>query len=103
LITAWLDLNQLQQFLFEGDYFGFIQSIYTSAFLTADIFYAFLSLTIVLPLYIRTKSLTYCALAWILLGSLFIVASPLVSGVAVLLVVMGMASLLYKVVMRVRS
>jgi hypothetical protein len=103
LITAGLDLNQIQQFIYEGDYFGLFQAIYTSAFLSADIFYVFLSMAIVLPLYIRTKSLTYCALAWILLGSLFIVASPLVSGIAVLLVAMGMASLLYKVVMRVRQ
>jgi len=103
LITVLVSLEQLQQFLGEGDYFGFLQAVYTSAFASADIFYGFVAMGIVLPLYIRTKSLTYCGLVWILLGSLFIVASPLVSGVAVFLLFMGIGSLLYKVYMRVRG
>lgn len=98
-----IDLNALKQFLFEGDYFGLIQAIYTNAFGSADIFYTVLSLIIVAPLYIRTKSLVFCAIAWILLGSFYIVAFPLVSGVAVLLVAMGLASLLFKIFMRARG
>ena len=102
-MIALISLEQLNQFIYEGDLFGFLQAVYASAFGTADIFYGFVSLLIVLPLYIRTKSLTFCAIVWILLGSFFIVASPLVSGIAILLVLMGIASLLYKVFMRVRS
>lgn len=102
-MIALVSLDQLNQFLWEGDYFGFLQAIYTSAFGTADIFYAFVTLLIVLPLYIRTKSLMFCALVWIVLGSLFIMASPLVSGVAIFLMGLGLASLLYKLMMRVRG
>jgi len=103
LIIVLFNLDQARQFLLEGDIFGFLQAVYTSAFGSADVFYAFLTMAVVLPIYIRTKSLTFCAVAWIMLGSFFIVASPLVSGIAVLLMLMGIGSLLYKVVMRVRS
>ena len=100
---AMVSLESLRQFILEGDIFGFLQAVYTSAFGSADIFYVVLTLMIMIPLYIRTKSLIFCAIAWILLGSLFIIAFPLVSGVAILLIVMGLASLLFKLFMRVRG
>jgi hypothetical protein len=95
-------LNFLQ-YLWAGDFFGFITAIYVSAFSSADIFFGILAMFIVIPIYIRTKSLLFLSIAWILLGTLFLVAMPLVSGIAVLFLVLGIGSTIYQLFMFSRS
>lgn len=98
-----VDVATLVQYLFEGDYLGFIQAVYVSAFQSADIFYALIMLLFTAPLYIRTKSLLFVSIIWILLGGLFLVAMPIVSGVAMLLMIFGLAGMLFKLYMYVRG
>jgi len=91
-----VDIQTLLQFLFEGDYLGFIQACYTSAFLSADIFYGVLILLFTVPLYIRTKSLLLLCILWIMLGGAITTAIPLASGMAFLLMMLGIGGVLYK-------
>jgi hypothetical protein len=90
-------------YLLSGDIFGFFMAVYAQSFGSVDVFFGVVAMLIVVPLYIRTKSLAFLSIAWILLGSLFLVAMPLVSGMAVMFLVFGVASLLYMVFMRRES
>lgn len=98
-----VDIATLLQFLFEGNYLGFLQAIYVGAFQSADLFYGVLSMIGVIALYIRTHSLLFISIVWILLGSLFIVAMPILANLAVLLMVFGLAGMLFKAFMQVRG
>jgi len=98
-----VDIATLLQYLFEGDYLGFIQACYVSAFLSADIFYGMLILLFTVPLFIRTKSLLLLSIMWIMLGGLVVTAIPLVSGMAFLLMMFGIAGVLYKLYLSVKG
>jgi hypothetical protein len=97
------EIQNLLQYLWSGDFMGFIQAVYTQAFGSADVFYGVAIMLVMVPLYIRTKSLMFMSILWILLGSLFLVAMPLVSGLAVLLLVLGIGSMLYQLFMMTRG
>ena len=98
-----VDIATLMQYFYDGDYFGFIQAVYVSAFQSADILYAVLILLFTVPLYIRTKSLLLMCILWIMLGSLVIVATPLVSGFALFLVAFGVAGVFYRLYRSVKA
>lgn len=89
-------METLLQFLYDGNFLGFLQAIYVSAFQSADLFYGVLSLFPFVALYIKTNSLLFVSIIWILVGTLFITAMPIVSNFAVLLMAFGLAGLLYK-------
>lgn len=96
------DITALMQYLFEGDYLGFIQACYVSAFIDADVFYGVLILIITMPVYIRSKSLLLLCILWILLGGAVVAFVPLVSSMAFLLLSFGIAGVLYKIFLKVR-
>jgi len=98
-----VDIQTLLQFLWEGDFLGFLQAIYVSAFVSSDVFYGMLTLLFTAPLYIKTHSLLLLCIIWILLGSFFITAMPVVSGLAVFLMIMGLAGMLFTLFTRVRG
>jgi len=98
-----VDIQALLQYLYEGDILGFVQAVYVSAFKSVDLFYGFLMLLFTTPLYIRTRSLIFLSILWILVGGWFLVATPLVSGLAILLMILGLAALLFKLFMYVRG
>lgn len=97
------DVATLLQFLFEGDYLGFLQAIYVSAFQSADLFYGVVTMMFGIGLYIRTNSLLFVSIIWILLGGFFLVAMPIVSGIALLLMIFGLAGMFYKLYMQIRG
>lgn len=88
------DIDLLTQYLLAGDLFGFIVACYTTRI--GQVFYAILALMVTIPLALRTQSITYVAIIWILIGGLFQVAMPVVSPVAVLLIILGVGSLFYR-------
>jgi hypothetical protein len=94
-----LTLPDFLPYLWAGDFFGFIIAVYTSSFGSVDIFFGVVIMLVMVPLYIRTKSLMFMSILWILLGSLFLVAMPIVSGLAVLLLVLGIGSMLFELFM----
>ena len=97
------NIATLMQFLYEGDILGLLQAIYVSNFVSSDLFYGFLTLLLTSPLYIRTKSLMLLIIIWILLGGLFIVAMPIVSGLGLFLVIMGFGALFFKLFLDLRG
>jgi hypothetical protein len=87
-------LNILWQYLLNYDLVGFIFACYTSTI--GQTFFVILAMLFTAPLYIRTKNLTVLGILWLLIGGIFIVAMPIVSPMAVLLTVLGLAAVLYK-------
>jgi hypothetical protein len=92
-----VSIATLLQFLVEGDWLGFLQAVYVAAFGSADIFYAVLIMMFMSPLYIRTKSLLLVCILWILIGGGIITVAPLLSNLAMFLMVFGIAGILYRV------
>lgn len=88
------DVEMLLQYLLQGDFLGFLTGCFTTRI--GQNFYAILALIFSIPLYNRTQNVMYCSLVWIILGGLFIIAMPLVSPVAVLLVTLGVSVTLLK-------
>lgn len=98
-----VDIATLIQFLIEGNYLGFLQAVYVSAFVSIDVFYGMLLMLFTSPLYIRTKSLMLLVIIWILLGGFFITLMPLVAGLGLFLIIMALASVLLKLFLTVRG
>ena len=98
-----MSVESLLQFLYEGDFLGFLQAVYVSAFQSSDVFYGVLTLLLTAPLYIRTHSLLLLSIIWIMLGGFFVVAMPILSRLAMLLLIMGLAGMLFKLYTQVRS
>lgn len=97
------DVATLVQFLYEGDIFGFIQAVYVSAFTNSDVFYGMVVLLFTSPLYIRTRSLLLMSIMWMLLGSLFIVAMPIVAGLGIFLWILAVGPVLWKLFLLARG
>jgi hypothetical protein len=93
----------LLQFLWAGDYFGFIMAIYTFTFGSVDIFFGILAFAITMIAYIRVKSLLFLSIAWILVGTVFLAAMPFISAMAILFLALGIASALFQLFMFSRS
>ncbi len=84
-------LELLWQLLQQGDFIGFLTALYTS--LLGDLFYGIVLLALALPLYIRTQSLTYVAIMWIILMGVFTVILPAEAyRIVRILFVLGVAS-----------
>ena len=94
--------NLIQQIL-DGDILGFLQNAYTMVFGGyTEIFYTIILMLITIPIYIRTKSIMFIGIAWILLGSLFVAVIPAASKFMVLILIMGLASILYQLFMWIK-
>ena len=97
MLSVFSDL--LSQYLMNGDLIGFINAVYTS--LLGEIWYAIPLAIIFIPLYIKTGSLTFCSIMWILLGSLLVGLLPArAATVGTTFIILGIAVLLYKLVSR---
>lgn len=91
-------IETLLQFLAEGDFLGFLQALYIIAFTSPDVFYGVLTMIGLGAIYIRTHSLALLSILWILVGATFMVAMPLVAALGVLLIILGIAGLLFQLV-----
>jgi len=87
-------VSLLWQYLLAGDFVGFIFACYTSVI--GQVFYAWISTLIGAALYIRLRNIAILGVIWILIGSILIPAMPLVSPLAIFLLVIGIATVLYK-------
>lgn len=83
-------------FLYEGDFLGMVQAELVTSFLSFEAAIAFIVFMFMLPIYLRTKSLLLLSILWILIGSFFIAAVPLASGIAVLFIILGVGGLLWR-------
>lgn len=79
--------------LINGDVLGFVISCYVSPM--GQGFYAFVLLVVFGALYNRTKSIALCAIMWLLLGSIWIVAVMEVTPIAMILCAAGITGIFF--------
>jgi len=92
-------VETLWQFLQNGDLLGFLQAIYIMAFQSVDVFYGIVTMIITGAIYIRVHSLPFLCIMWILIGSFFMTVLPLVAGLGVLLIILGLGGIAYQLYM----
>lgn len=91
-----IDVSLLWVYWQEGDFIGFFYALMMTAFTLESIGVAFVVMLFLMPLYLRTGSLLLLCIAWILIGSFLIVLFPVVAGLAVLFMVLGISGLIYR-------
>jgi len=94
-ITLSNDADLLMTYLLNGNLLGFIVATFTTRL--GQLFWVIPLMTVSVAAYLRTQNLMFCALLWLGFGSLFIVAAPIVSPVAVFLVALGISVLIVKI------
>lgn len=87
--TYWL-------FLQEGDFLGAVQALLVSTFLSFEAAIAMIVMLFMIPIYLRTKSLLLLSILWILIGSFFVVAVPMASGIGILFIALAIGGLLWR-------
>jgi hypothetical protein len=93
-----LNVKPFWQYLFSGNILGFFGAIFLWSFILQDILVGAVLALFLVPLYIRTKSLLLLSIIWILLGAGFIALIPSLSGLAIIFLILGIGSLLWKLV-----
>lgn len=92
-----MDPSLLWQYLHTGDLAGFVIACYTQ--LIHQMFYVVVLLMLMVPIYIRSQSITYVAILWILFASVLIPLFPAVAWpLGYVLLAMGVGVLLYRAV-----
>ena len=100
-IAGWLlggDISLLLTYLQAGDYLGFIIACYTTR--VGQLAYVLIILMFTIPLALRTQSITYVAIVWIILGGLFQAAVPLVAPAMVIFEILGIGALIFRLFVR---
>jgi hypothetical protein len=93
--------NALWQFLFAGDFVGLVVAVYTTKM--GEYFFAALMLLLGVPLYIRTQSLTFVVLLWVLCSGLLLAFVPLmVSKIVGLFIILAVGGILFMLFSRLR-
>jgi hypothetical protein len=93
-----LNVNSFWIYLMNGNLIGFFRAIYITAFGLSSILYAAFVMLIVIPVYLRTKSLWLLCVLWILLGGFALPLIPEVSTLAVVFLALGIGGIIYNLV-----
>jgi len=100
IVQVMADL--IDQYLRIGDLVGFIIAVYTS--LIGQVFYGLILLIITVPLYIRTQSIMYCSILWIVINSILVVMVPTPGfNLAYVLLAAGIAGILFELFRAVKG
>jgi hypothetical protein len=91
-----LNFDFIWIYLISGDFLGALQALFLGAFGFLDLVYGLGAMLFIVPLYLRTKSLLLISIVWMILGTFFITVMPMVSGLAVLFIALGIGGLLYR-------
>jgi len=90
----------LTQYLMQGDFIGFINAVYVS--ILGELWFAIPLMILFIPLYIKTESLEFCAILWVLIGGSLIAMLPAMAATTgTLLLVLGLSVLLYRLAEKV--
>jgi len=99
---VWNPYQSLTTYLKNGDLIGFIVSPYTN--LMGDMFWALIVLIISFPIYMKTGSLSYVAVMWLLLGSALGSLIPASANrIAWILIGLGVSIIFYKMIEKARK
>lgn len=85
-------------YLVNGDYLGFVHSIFYS--LMGQTFYAFIMLILYVGLYLRLKTIAMPSIAWLLMGGFWAGLAPAFTPVPYILSGIGVAGILYSLYSR---
>lgn len=97
IIFFFADL--IRQYLQKGDIIGFINAVFTLTI--GEFWYVFPLMFIFIPLYIKTGSLEYVVVLWILIGGILTAMLPAPAmQITAILTVLGIAFILYRLVRR---
>jgi hypothetical protein len=99
----WMVMDDLLwQYLLNGDFTGFINAVFLS--IMGEAWYVIPYFCLFTLLYIKTESLAYCAIVWILLSGVLLYAFPSTAAtVAGFFLVLAIAVILYRVAMHFYS
>jgi hypothetical protein len=90
----------LSQYLMQGDLIGFINAVYLN--IMGEAWYIIPYFIIFALTFIKTESLEYCAILWILLSGVLLYAFPTQAGtVGALFLILGIAIILYRLASQV--
>lgn len=95
------DVDLLMTYLVEGNLLGFIVACYTSRI--GQFFWMIIILMFTVPLALRTNSIVYVAVVWLVLAGVFQAVIPMISPVAVIFVIMAITGLIYRAVTGARD
>lgn len=91
----------LWQYVISGDLLGLVVAVYISRM--RGIFYGVVLLLMSVPIYIRTQSLTYCLILWVLCSGLLFYFMPIVSqSIIGLFAVLTLGGLIFMLFSRLR-
>jgi len=94
---TWNPYQALTTYLRSGNLIGFVTSAYTN--LMGEVFWAVIVLVISVPIYMKTGSLVYVSVMWLLLGSILgAMLPPEASHIAWILIGLGVSVIFYKLV-----
>lgn len=93
-----INVQPFWNYLVNGNFLGLVNALFLSVFQLQSIVVAVFLLVFFAPLFIKTRNLLLCSILWILIGGSFIALVPDLAGLAVILLILGVASLLYKLV-----
>lgn len=92
-------VNPLMQYVWKADFIGLILGVYTTTM--GSMFFGIILLIVTLPIYIRTQSVMYCAVVWILCSGLLIAFTPIAwQSTIALFLVLALGGLLYSIFSR---
>lgn len=92
-------MSDLLSYLLQGNLLGFVNAVYTS--ILGELWFAIPLMLLFIPLYIKTESIEFCAILWVLLGGILVGLLPgIASTTGTLLLVLGIAAILYRLVSR---
>jgi len=91
--------NLINQYLGMGDASGFVISTYTYSM--GDTFFGIVLLALTIPLYIRTQSVSFVGILWVLVGGMMNILLP-AGGISLgnVLLVVGFSALIYRLFLR---
>lgn len=101
-MTTPIDLSGFWQYLINSDLIGLIEALYRYQY-GPILFPGVMALALSIPLYLRTQSLTYCAVLWITMCGLVVAFVPVTGQqfMALLIFFVG-AGALFGLIDRVR-
>ncbi len=95
VLSSLMNQTIVDGYISTGNYIGLFVAPY--ALLLGDMFGGVCIFAIMLPLYMRTQSLNYCLIVWVLLSAALTAALPLSTfRLAYVFLIIGVAGLLYK-------
>lgn len=91
------DSNLLLQYLLHGDMIGLVIAVYTSTM--GEWFFGAVMLIVSVPLYIRTQSVTYCVVLWLVCSGMLMVIVPFqFQKVISLFIILTVAGIIYSLI-----